>query len=181
VNSPSHAVATVAARRPLRLVAGFAAFEGAWFACVMGAAHARPWAGIGIAAGVIALFLATSERRGADVVLVIVAMMVGLVWDGAMGRLGLIAYAEPGLLPAPGWILALWTLFAVTLREPLRYLHTRWPLAALLGAAGGPLSYAAAARMGACTILTPAAYAVLAVGWGVLTPLLLALARRLDR
>ena len=66
---------------------------------------------------------------------------------------------SPGPLPmlAPAWILALWALFAIALREPLRWLHGRWPLAALLGALGGPLSYAGAERLGACTLNRPVA------------------------
>ena len=99
-----------------------------------------------------------------------------------MLQLGWIAYAEPGPLPmlAPAWILALWALFAIALREPLRWLHGGWPLAALLGALGGPLSYAGAERLGACTLNRPLARLALALGWAAITPLLLVLARRWD-
>jgi hypothetical protein len=91
-----------------------------------------------------------------------VALVIGLIWDSSMSRLGWIAYAEPGPLPgiAPVWILALWALFAMVLREPLRWLHKRLPLAALLGALGGPLSYAAAERLGACRLVEPIAAGV---------------------
>jgi len=169
--------------RAMGLLTAFVVFQGAWFACVLGAAHGWPWAGAGAAAGAVALGIAFSARPAADIVLVAVAVVVGLVWDSAMLQLGWIAYVAPGPLPmlAPAWILALWALFAVTLREPLRALHGRPWLAALLGAVGGPLSYAAAARLGACRFADPVAPVALAVGWAVMTPLLLALARRVDR
>ena len=169
--------------RALGLLATVVAFQGAWFACVLGAANGWPWAGAAVAAGVAALGIALSTRPASDALLVAVAVLVGLAWDSAMLQLGWIAYAEPGPLPmlAPAWILALWALFAVTLRDPLRALHGRPWLAALLGAVGGPLSYAAAERLGACRFVDPAAPVALALGWAVITPLLLALARRVDR
>ncbi len=169
--------------RTLGLVVTFAAFELAWFACVLGAAHGRPLAGVGVAMIVIALGLARGAKPRVDAALVAVALVIGLIWDSSMSRLGWIAYAEPGPLPgiAPVWILALWALFAMVLREPLRWLHKRLPLAALLGALGGPLSYAAAERLGACRLVEPIAAGVaLAFGWAVITPLLLVLARRWD-
>jgi hypothetical protein len=178
----SSAAIAGAPKRTIGLVVMFVAFQGGWFACVLGAAHGWPWAGTLAAAGVTALWIGLGARPMADAVLVGAAIAIGFVWDSAMAKMGLIAYAEPGALSAPVWILALWALFAVTLRESLRALHTRLPLAALLGAVGGPLSYAAAARMGACELIEPVRTPlVLALGWSAITPLLLVLARRLDR
>jgi hypothetical protein len=182
MNAVSSPALAAAPRRTIALVAMFVAFQGGWFACVLGAAHGWPWAGTLAAASVTALWIGLGARPMADAVLVAAAIAIGFVWDSAMAKLGLIAYAKPGALSAPVWILALWALFAVTLRESLRVLHTRLPLAALLGAVGGPLSYAAAARMGACELIEPVQTPlVLALGWAAITPLLLALARRLDR
>jgi len=169
--------------RTLGLLATFAAFELAWFACVLGAAHGWPWAGVAVAVLVIVLVMALGAKPGVDATLVATALTIGFVWDSSMARLGWIAYAEPGPLPgiAPVWILALWALFAMVLREPLRWLHKRLPLAALLGALGGPLSYAAAERLDACRLVEPTIAGVaLALGWAVITPLLLLLARRWD-
>jgi hypothetical protein len=169
--------------RALRLVATVVAFQGAWFACVLGAAHGWPWAGVALALLVIVGLIVCGDKPHVDALLIAVALAIGLAWDSALLRLGWIAYAAPGSLPglAPAWILVLWALFAVTLREPMRALHRRLPLAAVLGAIGGPLSYLAAARLGACTLLRPdAALLALALAWAVITPLLLALARHLD-
>jgi hypothetical protein len=50
-----------------------------------------------------------------------------------------------------------------------------------LGAIGGPLANWGGARLGAMEFLAPvAATAALAIGWAVLTPLLVRLARRFD-
>jgi hypothetical protein len=169
--------------RAWRLVATLVAFEAAWFACVLGAAHGWPSAGVAVATAVVLGFVALSDKPAIDAALVGVAVAIGLLWDTAMLQLGWIAYAAPGPLPmvAPAWILALWALFAIALREPLRWLHRRLPLAALLGAIGGPLSYAGAERLGACTLSRPVvAEVALALGWAAIVPLLLMLARRWD-
>jgi hypothetical protein len=179
--------AAAASSRPVAvagLVANLVAFEAAWFACVLGAAHGWPGAGVAVAAAVIGIHLTLSAQPARDALLVAIATTIGLAWDSLMIQLGWIDYAAPGPLPAlaPAWILALWALLAITLRVPLRWLHTRLVLAALLGAVGGPLSYLAAERLGACRLVHPsAALTALALAWAAVTPLLLVLARRLDQ
>lgn len=158
--------------------------QGAWYACVAGAARGTPAWGMAAVAGSIALQLAGSgQRRRADLALIAVALVTGLAWDTLLAQAHLVSYRSPGpwTLVAPAWILMLWAQLGVLLREPLRWLHGRPVLAALTGALGGPASYAAAERLGACEFpVTGAALAALALGWATLLPLLLALARRLD-
>ena len=170
--------------RLLRLAIGFALFQGAWFGCVIGAARGQAGAGIAVLAGVVLLALVFSKARAAELGLLGIALVVGLVWDSLLARSGIVVYASPGPLPgwAPAWILALWALFAPMLREPLRWLHGRPLLTALFGGVGGALSYAAAARFGACHFPDPLlAMGVLGVGWALIVPLLLAAAQRLER
>lgn len=172
------------AARVARLAAGLALFQGAWFACVIGAAGGQAALGIAAVASVVAMMIACSARRTADLQLVLLALAIGLVWDSLLARSGVVIYASPGPWAgwAPAWILALWALLAPMLREPMRWLHGRPLLAALLGGVGGALSYAAAARLGACRFPDPLlAMAVLGAGWALIMPLLLAAARRLDR
>ena len=177
------AVAIRVATRGWRVLLNVAAFQAAWFACV--ALAARGEAALAVAAVAIAvlLHLALSRKMVVDAQLAVVAIGVGLAWDTLAIQAGWISYAAPGPIAgiAPAWILALWALFATTLREPLRWMHSRPIVAALFGAIGGPVSYAAAARMGACAFPHPAvAMFALGTGWAVMTPLLVALARRLD-
>ncbi len=167
----------------LRLLVGFALFQGAWFACVIGAARGQVALGIGAVIVVLLVLLAASDARGTELRLLALALGVGAVWDSALALSGVVVYASPGPLAegAPVWILALWALFAPMLREPLRWLHGRPLLAGLVGGAGGALSYLAAARLGACHFPdSTLALGVLAIGWALIVPLLLAAAQRLD-
>ena len=57
----------------------------------------------------------------------------------------------------------------------------KWLVAVLFGAIGGPLAYMGAEKLGAVTLNNmPATYIALAVGWAILTPLLLALSEKFD-
>lgn len=167
-----------------RLLICFALFEAAWFACIAGAAHGAPGWGIAAVLVSIGVQLILSGRRNADLLLIAAALACGLVWDTALAQAKLVIYSSHVPLPAiaPAWILALWAQLGSVLREPLRWLHDRPWLAMGLGAIGGSVSYAGAARMGACEFPEPAlAMGALAAGWGVMVPLLLRLARRIDR
>ncbi|MGE5088156.1 MAG: DUF2878 domain-containing protein [Candidatus Levyibacteriota bacterium] len=169
--------------RALRFGGTFALFQGAWFACVLGAARGEAALGIAAVVAAVGLLLAFSTDRGAELRLIVVSLAVGAAWDSLLARSGIVVYAAPGPLPgwAPAWILGLWALFAVMLREPMRWLHGRPLLAALIGGAGGALSYAAAERLGACALPDrPRALLVLGAGWALIVPLLLALGQRLD-
>ncbi|MBU6257903.1 MAG: DUF2878 domain-containing protein [Burkholderiales bacterium] len=167
----------------LRPWISLAAYQAAWWACVAAAARGRPLWGVAAVAAQLAWQLATSRKRSADGLLILLAIAVGLMGDTALGRSGWLRYAAPGPLPgyAPAWILALWAQFGSILREPLRWLHGRPALTAMLGGAGGALSYAAAARMGACQFVEPArALGALVLAWAVMAPALMDVARRLD-
>lgn len=162
-------------KRLLIGVAQFGLFQGAWFACVLGAAHDR--VGLGVLAVAVAVLVnwSLSDRRGAELALTALALLLGLAWDTRMLRGGWVHYASPGPLPlwAPAWILALWALFASLLRGPLSWLQGRPLLAAALGGVGGPLSYLAAVRLGAGSFPdATTSMAVLAAGWAVMTPAL---------
>ena len=111
----------------------------------------------------------------------ILAALIGLVWETLLIQIGVVVVPHGELLSgvAPPWIVAMWALFAITLNYSLGWLRGRWILATILGAIAGPLSYWAGVRMGALEFVDPVkAVIALAIGWGVATPLLLALAQR---
>ena len=63
----------------------------------------------------------------------------------------------------------------------LRWLRERYLVAALFGLIGGPMSYYAGAKLGGLTFINmQAALLALAVGWALITPLLVWLSERLD-
>jgi hypothetical protein len=166
-------------------ILNFVAYQAVWFAVVASAGRGRAALGMGAAALFAAAQLALSRRRHSDVRLMAAAVTLGVVIDGTLGFCGWLRYAspEPALPPhgAPLWILCLWAAFALTLTRSLAWLMRRPWLAVLLGALGGPLAYASAARAFAAVELAPPAargFAALALGWGAALAVLAYLARR---
>lgn len=165
------------------MLVNFLLFQLGWFACVLGAAHGMPWPGVAVAAAVIACHAWRAAAPLRELSLVLLALVAGGLFESTLVAAGLMHYQGGVLLPgtAPVWMLSLWGVFATTLNVSMRWLHGRPALAALLGALGGPLAYLSGARLGAVR-LAPGhrTVIVLAIGWAALTPLLCALARRLD-
>jgi hypothetical protein len=75
------------------------------------------------------------------------------------------------------WILALWLAFASTLNLSLAWMQGRYLIAMLFGASGGPLAYFGAQNIGAVTLPSSTSYIALSVGWAVITPVLLYIAK----
>ena len=166
-----------------RAIINFVAFQLGWFSCVLGAANGYPLVGpiVVLAALVLHFRLVRYPRR--EIVLVLLAGMLGAVFDTLLVRTGWLVYPNGILLAgtAPYWIVAMWVLFATTLNLSMRWMHGR-PLAAiLLGAIGGPLSYLAGERLGGLEFIEPQpALLALGIGWATVTPLLVSLSSRLD-
>lgn len=158
-------------------------FQLGWFACVLGGAHDRPWLGTGAALAIGAWHLARVRDPRRELALVLIAAVVGAVFESALVASGWVRYPAGILVAgtAPVWLVAIWMLFATTLNVSLRWLR-RFPLAAIaLGGVGGPLAYWGGARLGAMEFVDPVAASVaLAFGWAVLTPALVAVAKRFD-
>ncbi len=162
-----------------RVIANFVGFQAGWFACVVGAAHALPWAGTAVAALIVTTHVFFAEQPRREIRLVAMALLIGMVWDSTLVMLGWLDFTSGFFIAgvAPHWILALWALFAITLRHSLAWLQTRPLTAAVLGAIAGPLAYWGGTRLGAVILVEPLhALIVLSIGWGIFTPLLLRLA-----
>jgi len=154
-----------------------------WFACVLGAAHGLPWIGPLAAAAIIAWHLARAARPRPELALVACAVLLGALFDTLLVQAGWVHFSAGALIAgtAPCWMMALWAIFATTLNVSLRSLRTHPVLALILGALGGPLAYFAGARLGAITLVAAGpALSAIALGWAVLTPVLLLAARRFD-
>lgn len=160
----------------------FVAFQVVWFLSLQGAGSGRPWLGSVAFLVFLAAQLASSGNAAAELKAVGAAAACGFVLDSAYAQAGLLDYAAP--LPfeglAPYWIVVMWANFGLTLDSCLRWLQGRLLLAAVCGAAGGPLAYLAGFRLGAAEVVAapPLVYAVLAVAWALAVPVLLALAGR---
>lgn len=154
-----------------------------WFALVLSAAAGRPWIGLAVAAVLIILHVAQTGDAQREVGLLLVAAAVGAIADTLLVQVGLLSFASseiPGV--SPTWMIALWMVFATTLRHSLSWLQSRLILAALIAAVGGPLAYAAGARLGAVRVADAlSAYAAIGAVWAIAFPALLWAAQRLNR
>ena len=182
----------VAARAPardaggpsrVRLLANFAIFEAAWFACILGVAHGQPLWGTAAIVAAIAWHVAISARPAMELALVGALCAIGLVAESAVVAQGHVAYpaGQPVAWLAPYWMVALWGEFAIALNVTLRWLKRKPFLAAALGAVFGPLSFLGGVRLGGARFVDEsAALVTLACMWAVLMPLAMALSTRLD-
>lgn len=170
------------------VIINFILFQAAWFACVLGAAHNRPWLGVIVTIGIVAWHLKQANDAKPEVILLVIALIIGAAFDQLMHSTHLLTYLAHGWSDAlvPAWILALWAGFVTALNVSLRWmrdknLRARWLIAVLFGAIGGPLAYMGAARLGAVTLNNmPLSYLALGLGWAIITPLLLMLAEKFD-
>lgn len=159
-------------------------YQATWIAAIGGAAGGLWWLGPVCVVLFAAWQLSGTSRRQADALLLLYAVLIGFAVDSAFAASGLIRYgaAVPWPQVAPVWIVALWASFALTLNHSLGYLKAHLRVAALLGAIGAPLAYAAAARVGALVLAAPESTALLVLSgaWALLTPALSVLALRLS-
>lgn len=162
-------------------VINFVLFQIGWFACVISAAHQLPWLGVLLALVVIVWHVCIAINKKAEIRLLFMAIIIGGIFDQLMLTTRLISYQSHGwgthswsASLVPVWILGLWLGFATTLNMSLRWMRDKWLIAIFLGFMGGPLAYMGAARLGAVTLnQNPQTLIALAIGWGLLTPLLL--------
>lgn len=155
------------------------AFQVAWWSCVLSARAEAAWIGLVVTAGVFALHLVLSPLRASEAWLVPLAALLGYTVDTLATLLGALQFDAhaPPRLPTPLWIAALWLAFATTLNTTFVWLRKYLLAAAALGAASGPLSYAAGAALGVVTLPNPVkSVCILGALWGITLPALVLLA-----
>jgi hypothetical protein len=163
-----------------RKVTNVVLFQAAWFAAVLGAARGMFWLGPLGMIPVLALHLALQENRRGEVKLLLAAGLLGFLFDTAFVAGGVFTPLQH-LFPrpfSPPWMICLWLNFAATLNVSMSWLRGRYILATAFGAIGGPLAYYSGASLSATEALpTTTGMLLLAIGWGLMTPLLVLLAR----
>ena len=161
----------------------FIAFQLGWFACVLSAANGRPWLGV-LAVAVIAVsHIRMAEHRVHEAQLLVLAMVLGLVFDSLLVSSGWVRYPSGMLFAgiAPYWIVAMWALFSTTLNVSMSWLKGSLVLASVMGAVFGPLSYLAGQRLGAIELVDPlSSMILLAIIWALVMPLLVFASNRFD-
>lgn len=156
------------------------AYQSAWFACVIGAANDAAWIGTALSLTIVLAYLIATTDVRAEIELLAVAMILGLLVDSALASSGQIGFAAGGPSDgwAPHWMLALWAVFATTLNRSLRWMIGRPIVAAAFGALGGPLAYFSGTRLGALQMPTPEiALPLIAACWAAAMLILSAIAR----
>jgi hypothetical protein len=156
----------------------------AWWACVLSARADAASIGLGVAVCVVAFHLIVSPARRFELWFVPVAAALGYAADTMSTLLGALQFpVQPFAgLPTPLWIAGLWLAFATTIHTSFSWLYSRLKVAAILGAASGPLAYAAGAALGVVTLPRPVVSVfVLGVLWGTTLPILILVAARCAR
>lgn len=162
----------------------FVAFQGCWFANVLGAANATPWLGP-VATGVwmIVHFVRLDGPAATEARVLISAVLLGWAADSTLVLSGLLAFPPFAQLgqPSPVWMVALWVCFAATLRHSLGWLRGRWLVGAALGAVGGPLAYLGGESLGALILNGNLAIAAVSLQFALATPILMAVVKLAER
>jgi len=164
-------------------IINFIFFQLVWFVCIIGAVTNLTHAAVAFSFLIILFHLYLTKDKKNELKILLLASIIGFLFDGFLLKSELVLYTNPGwsYSIAPLWIIILWMGFAITLNSSLSWLKKKIKLSALFGAVGGPLAYLAGEKLGAVTILTPAAIIVIAIGWAIITPLLIIIANKLSK
>ena len=165
------------------LMINLVTFKLAWLSSVLGGANGLPLLGPAAVLVAIAIHLRRAGDPSRELMLIAATGIVGISVDSAIISAGLLSYPSGTLVAgmSPLWILGMWMLFATTFNVSFRWMQSRIPLAAVMGAIFGPVSYYSGAKIGAVTLDDPlGAMIALSVTWGLMLPGLLLLAKRLD-
>ena len=167
----------------MALLVNFIGFQVGWFACVLGAANDKELLGIIIALGVIIYHVINQGDSRKELKLVLAATVKGLFWETWVLNLDILRYPShpEALFWAPTWLIMMWALFATTINLSMGWLKGRWILSVFMGAVFGPLAFIGGEKLGAVVFLDSILSIVtLSVGWGLLMPLLLWIAERIN-
>ena len=159
-------------------------FQAAWFAAVLGAASGNGWYGPLAVAMVLSVHFVLIEDRLSELSLLFVTGILGFCFDTALSAAGIIT-PRGNILPHPfsqPRMISLWLNFAATLNVSLKWLQGRYLSAAIFGAVGGTFAYYSGARLGATMALPDVkGMIILAVAWGIVTPILAWMARQFQK
>ena len=167
----------------MALLVNFIGFQVGWFACVLGAANDKELLGIIIALGVIIYHVINQGDSRKELKLVLAATVIGLFWETWVLNLDILRYPShpEALFWAPTWLIMMWALFATTINLTMGWLKGRWVLSVFMGAVFGPLAFIGGEKLGAVVFLDSILSIVtLSIGWGLLMPLLLWIAERIN-
>jgi hypothetical protein len=160
-------------------VLNFAWYQLLWFVAVMGG-DTLAW----LLLVLLVMHLLSVASLRSELTLMVPAALMGCAIDSVIAAAGYYVFdPAPRLLPIPVWLIAIWLGFAGTLRHSMGWLVARPGLMTILTSVGAPLTYLAAARLGAVSFpmgLWPTAL-VVGLCWAAMSPALCWLAERSRR
>jgi len=164
-------------------IINFIFFQLVWFVCILGAAINQTHAAVAASLIVILFHLYLTKDKKTELKIILIASIIGFLFDGFLLKNEMVLYANHGWSYSitPLWIIVLWMGFAITLNSSLSWLKKKIKLSALFGSIGGPLAYLAGEKLEAVTILSPNAIIVIAIGWAIITPLLVIITNKLPK
>lgn len=156
--------------------------QGAWFACVLGAAQGLPWLGVVVTAVWVAVWAGGRGQPRSDLGLLAGVAAIGVVADAALVGLGAFGFPGEGwrIGLSPAWMVALWVSFGTTLRTLGPALGAGWT-AALVGAVAGAVAYSGGVSFGAARFGDDVwgSRLIVAAVWAAVMPALVELERRI--
>ncbi len=167
----------------LNVVLGYAA----WFAVALLAARGE--FGLAVVPSAVALvihltLMPGTKRRG-ELMLAAAALALGFCVEAVHMCAGATQYADGASVAGlpPAFMVGLWAAFATLVNVSLAWMKDRLWLSVLFGAVASGPSYYAGSQLGALTLGEPAwqSFATIAAMWAVALPLLMLMARRIDR
>jgi len=159
--------------RPYSKLLNFAWYQLLWFLAVLGKDAALP-----LLALLVLMHLILVEKRTAELALMLGAALLGSCLDLALTFADFYRFDDAQAVP-PAWLPLVWMGFAGTMRYSLAFMVARPRLLTVAAAIFAPLTYFAAARLGAVDfpLGNTATGLVIGLGWAVITPLLLRIER----
>jgi hypothetical protein len=163
-------------------IVNFTLFQLGWLICVLAAAYNYTAISVLSCAAIIALHLSLLSDSKSELKLILIAGCIGFLVDSLNIAFHVFQTGQPQGLPlAPLWLVALWMLFAISLRHSLAWLGSNAMMSAAFGAVFAPLAYYAGSKLGAVELpQNDVLVSLCAIGlaWSLVTPLLFWLANR---
>lgn len=171
----------------MKVLANVALSYAAWLAVAVLAARGN--FGLAVVPSLVALILHVGlvrrEQRRSELLLALVAIVLGLGVEAIHMAAGATHYAAGATVAGlpPAFMIGLWAAFATLINVSLAWMKDRLWLAVLFGALAAGPSYYAGSKIGALTLGEPVWQSLATIGavWAVAFPLLIVIARRLDR
>jgi len=149
-------------------------FQATWFCCVLGR---EPWLPVALLS--LALHFYLVSDRGLEFRRLLPVAMVGIGVDVMLTLTGVFDFDSATIVP--GWLIALWWVFAAALYRSFAKIGQSMWLAAVLGGIAVPFNYMVGAGLGAVTLPLGEMLsgAVLVAIWIFLLPLLYRISHRM--